>query len=306
VSTPYPPSGEPERRDESAQRPDEAGSQDTGSTPLPSYGQQPGYAEQPPVYGEQPPAYGQQPPAAYGQQPPAAYGQQPPPAYGQQPPPAYGQQPPPAYGGQQLPAYGQQPPAYEQQPPAYGQPWGGGVPQAQPWDNSAYGVPAAGALPKEAYASWGQRVAGYLIDYGVFIVAGLIAGVIIAIGLTRSSSSYDPATGAVSDVDPLVIIGYLLLILIGIVQLGFTIWNRWIRAGRTGMSIGKEKTNTRLVGADTGTPIGAGKAFLRDLVRGLLGYVPLVPLIDALFPLWDDKRQTLTDKIMSTVVLKNQ
>ncbi len=72
------------------------------------------------------------------------------------------------------------------------------------------------------------------------------------------------------------------------------------------MSIGKEKTNTKLVGVETGTPIGAGKAFLRDVVRGLLGYVPLVPLIDVLFPLWDDKRQTLTDKIMSTVVLKNQ
>jgi len=294
VSSPYPPSGEPERADESAQVPDEPGSHDSGQSQLPSYGQQPGYAEQPP-------AYGQQPPPAYGQQPPQ-------PGYGQQPPPAYGQEQPPAYGGQQLSAYGQQPPAYEQQPSAYGQqPWsGGGVPQAQPWDNSAYGAPAAGSLPKEAYASWGQRVAAYLIDYGVFFVAGIVAMIIIFVGLSRSSSSYDPATGTLSDVDPLVAIGYLLLILTGIVQLGFTIWNRWIRAGRTGMSIGKEKTNTKLVGADTGTPIGGGKAFLRDLVRGLLGYVPIVPLIDVLFPLWDDKRQTLTDKIMSTVVVKNQ
>ena len=46
--------------------------------------------------------------------------------------------------------------------------------------------------------------------------------------------------------------------------------------------------------------------FVRDVTTSvfLLGYVPIVPLVDLLFPLWDDKRQTLTDKIMSTVVVR--
>ena len=306
MSTPYPPSGDRDRRDESGQNPDqsagddqqqgqpysavqEGSGQDGGQSPLPTYGQQPGHGEQQP--GAQQPGYGQQPPA-YGQEQPPAYGQEQQPAYGQQQPPAYGQQPP-AYGQEQQPAYGQQLPGYA-------------LPQAQPWDNSAYGVPAAGALPKESYASWGQRVGAYLIDYGIFIIASIIATIIVIVGLARSSSTLESTSSTAADVDPLVGIGYLLLLLIGLAQLGFTIWNRWVRAGRTGMSIGKEKMGIKLVGVESAAPIGGGKAFLRDFVRGLLGYVPLVPLIDLLFPLWDDKRQTLTDKIMSTVVVKNQ
>jgi uncharacterized RDD family membrane protein YckC len=334
VSTAYPPPGEPTPQDDHGRdvppdeptRPDQeqpysavqegAGSQDreeSGATQLPSYGQQPGYGEQPsyeqpgsqppPPYGQPPPAYGE-PPPAYGEQPPA-YGEQPP-AYGEQPP-AYGQQQPPPTYGQPPPAYGEQLPAYGQQPAAYGeQPWSG-APVAQPWDNSAYGTPMAGALPKEAYASWGQRVGAYLIDFGIFFVLAIIAGIVIAVGASRSSSSYDPATSATAThFDPLVGIGYLLLILVVLAQLAFTIWNRWVRAGRTGMSIGKERMGIKLVGVESGAPIGGGKAFLRDFVRGLIGYVPIVPLVDLLFPLWDDKRQTLTDKIMSTVVVKNR
>jgi uncharacterized RDD family membrane protein YckC len=256
---------------------DPASPDDPRANPAPEETDRPAQEQSQPGYGEQSPAYGQQPPPSYGQPPPP---------------------PPPPYAQQQLPAYGQ---------PAYGeQPWAG-APQAQPWDNSAYGAPVAGALPKEAYASWGQRVGAYLIDFGAFLVLSIIAGIILAIGLGRSSASYDPATTATAaDVDPLVWVGYGLLILIAIVQLAFTIWNRWIRAGRTGMSIGKERMNIRLVGAESGAPIGGGKAFLRDFVRGLLGYVPIVPIVDLLFPLWDDRRQTLTDKIMSTVVVKNQ
>ena len=50
----------------------------------------------------------------------------------------------------------------------------------------------------------------------------------------------------------------------------------------------------------TGQPIGFGMSIVRQLahfVDGLLFY------IGYLFPLWDAKRQTLADKIMSTVVL---
>ena len=285
----------PTARDESGQEvpADEAGQQDQqysavqeGSGPdggqpaqLPSYGQT--------AAGEQPPATGSsRPPTASSHRPRAA---------------ATGLRAAAAT------AYGQQPPAYGQQPPAYGeQPWGG-VPQAQPWDNSAYGTAAAGALPKEAYASWGQRVGAYLIDYGVFIVGLHHRGhhsrhrACQFVDLARSGDR-QPRPSSIRSPSSVTCCSSSS----GSRQLAFTIWNRWIRAGRTGMSIGKERMGIKLVGVESGAPIGGGKAFLRDLVRGLLGYVPLVPLIDLLFPLWDDKRQTLTDKILSTVVVKNQ
>jgi uncharacterized protein DUF2752/RDD family protein len=56
----------------------------------------------------------------------------------------------------------------------------------------------------------------------------------------------------------------------------------------------------RLVGDKTGEPVGAGLAFARDichLVDSVICYVGW------LFPLWDAKRQTIADKIVSTVVL---
>ena len=56
----------------------------------------------------------------------------------------------------------------------------------------------------------------------------------------------------------------------------------------------------KLVKESTGQPIGMGLAFVRDIahiVDSIICYVGW------LFPLWDTKRQTIADKIMSTVVL---
>ena len=81
--------------------------------------------------------------------------------------------------------------------------------------------------------------------------------------------------------------------------LGWTIYNRWIVAGRTGQSLGKRVTKIKLVSEPTGQPIGAVNAFLRDLVHILDG----IAYVGYLWPLWDDKRQTFADKIMRTVVV---
>ena len=53
------------------------------------------------------------------------------------------------------------------------------------------------------------------------------------------------------------------------------------------------------------------KRYLLVIVTGVLGLIPvvgslggLVTIIDLLFPLWDQKRQALHDKIGGTVVVK--
>ena len=54
---------------------------------------------------------------------------------------------------------------------------------------------------------------------------------------------------------------------------------------------------------ETGQPIGGAQGIVRyfahilDSITCLIGY---------LFPLWDEKRQTFADKVMKTVVLKDQ
>jgi hypothetical protein len=54
-----------------------------------------------------------------------------------------------------------------------------------------------------------------------------------------------------------------------------------------------------LVAEATGQPIGTGKAFLRDVCHIL---DTLACYVGWLFPIWDAKRQTLADKLMTTVV----
>ncbi len=54
-----------------------------------------------------------------------------------------------------------------------------------------------------------------------------------------------------------------------------------------------------LVGEADQRPIGAGRAIGRYFAHIIDG---LICFVGFLFPLWDPKRQTLADKIMSTVV----
>jgi uncharacterized RDD family membrane protein YckC len=91
------------------------------------------------------------------------------------------------------------------------------------------------------------------------------------------------------------------LILMGVVtSLAFFVWNQCIRQGRTGASLGKSVLALRLVNANM-EPIGGGLAF----ARYLLNIVNAIPCyLGYLWPLWDAKRQTFADKIMSTYVIK--
>jgi hypothetical protein len=56
----------------------------------------------------------------------------------------------------------------------------------------------------------------------------------------------------------------------------------------------------RLVGGSTGEPVGAVMSFVRQLAH----YVnSLACYLGWFWPLWDARRQTLSDKIMGTVVV---
>jgi len=179
-------------------------------------------------------------------------------------------QPGPGNYGDQQPGYGQQ--NYGQPSQPYGQPPAGY--ETGPVMGGGYGY---GAPP---YASWITRVGAYLVD-------ALPTWVLIGIGAAlRGHGGAGAAIG---------LIFYL-------ASPGWVGYNRWYRAGTTGQSLGKSATNVRLINEQTGRPIGGGMAFVRDLchlVDAIICYVGF------LFPLWDAKRQTLADKIVSTVVVKN-
>ncbi len=128
------------------------------------------------------------------------------------------------------------------------------------------------------YASWGTRVVAYVVD-ALVTLPFVLPAVLIE---QRVGLNWIAVT----------------LMLLGTVLHGY---NRWFRAGRTGQSWGRQLVGARLVGAATGRPIGAPKAFLRDLAHIL---DDLILYIGYLFPLWTKKRQSIADMVMRTVVVR--
>lgn len=148
----------------------------------------------------------------------------------------------------------------------------------------------------QAYTPWFDRVMAFVIDQvPIAVVVGigyaLMFGVLIA--ASESSSDGEITTGAGVAV-------IILMILLSIVPIAYGLWNFGYRQGTTGQSIGKKFMKFKVVSEQTGQPIG----FLMSLVRQIAHIVDgLICYIGYLFPLWDPKRQTLADKIMSTVCL---
>jgi len=73
------------------------------------------------------------------------------------------------------------------------------------------------------------------------------------------------------------------------------------QVGQYGQSPGMRMVGLKCISQTTGRPIGAGAGVLRwlaHIVDSIICY------IGWLFPLWDKNRQTIGDKIMSTVVIR--
>lgn len=145
---------------------------------------------------------------------------------------------------------------------------------ARPQPPARYGFPL--------FATYGQRVGGFLIDIG--IPGGLLAVVLIAALATRD----------------VVVIG-LVYPGAALVGLAFLIWNSGYRQGRSGQSLGKSVLGTRLISVRSGEPVGFGRAFGRQVAH-LIDAIPLG--VGYLWPLWDEQRQTFADKMCSTLVVQ--
>ncbi len=212
-----------------------------------------------------------------------------PPEYptGGYPPP--GGFPPPPPGGFPPPPPPPPPPGYPPPPTAFG-----GYAPPPP-------VNVIGQLPQSAYTSWFTRVLAYLIDMiPVFLVQG------IAIGISLSAMdcvSSDLDYGASVECSGTSTLGSLATGLAGLLTFAYAIWNFGYRQGTTGSSIGKSVMKFKVVSERTGQPIGFGMSVVRQLAHVVDA---IICYIGYLFPLWDAKRQTLADKIISTVCLPTE
>ena len=90
----------------------------------------------------------------------------------------------------------------------------------------------------------------------------------------------------------------LLLALAGIV--GVVFYHVYF-IGTRGQTIGKRAAGVSVLDINTGQPIGYGRALGRILMSVVSGWVCYLGF---LWMLWDDKKQTWHDKVVSTVVVK--
>jgi uncharacterized RDD family membrane protein YckC len=179
----------------------------------------------------------------------------------------------PGFGGQ---------PGYPPGPPGYGGPLGP--------------APVGYAIPlRTDYASWGKRVGAMLIDQFPSYIGLIIFSIgygfwIASIARSSAGSTVNLSGGAV---------WFLIGTLIMLIGMAWNIYNRWIIGGRTGQSLGKRVTHIKLIGEPSNAPIGPMNAFIRDILHVLDGF----GYVGYLWPLWDDKKQTFSDKIMRTIVV---
>lgn len=209
-----------------------------------------------------------------------------------QPPPA------PGYGHGYAPGPNAYPGAghgnpYPSGPSGYPQPYSPQYPPAPPspqWNYGNYGPPP-GPDPTR-YTPWLDRVLAYVIDQIPVVVIFFGGYLVIGVGgvLATQDSSGEPSGAAVV----VILLGFFALFA---VIIGYWFWNFGYRQGRTGQSIGKKVLKFKVISERTGQPIGFGASVLRQIAHILDGFF----YIGYLMPLWDGKRQTIADKMLTTV-----
>jgi uncharacterized RDD family membrane protein YckC len=146
------------------------------------------------------------------------------------------------------------------------------------------------------YATWANRVLGYLID--TLLVAPVMLILYFAlsgvIGLMAGVAGRNTG-GAFC---------CFFIVLFPLATLAVGLYNRVYLIASRGYSIGQGVVKIKVVDAN-GALLTQGTALIRLLAQAAIGFVPLLPLLDLLWPLWDDRRQTLHDKAVGCYVINN-
>lgn len=191
-------------------------------------------------------------------------------------------------------------PTEELRTPATASPPIGG-PYAPPTIYGQTAVAPTAYVPTLPYAEWGDRAFAALIDGAItFGILILLTFICVALGAVGAG------IGGSDSAAPIVI--FLFGIFISALSIfGFGLYNKIYLVSKRGASIGQNIQHLKVVDA-TGRIPPVGPLSLRLLVQVGLFMVPgvngLLVLLDLLFPLWDEKKQTIHDKAASTYVIK--
>jgi uncharacterized RDD family membrane protein YckC len=159
--------------------------------------------------------------------------------------------------------------------------------------------PVAPPYPAMPVAQWPDRALGYIIDSlivlvvmaGIYAVAGgLFAGTVASFGKHGNPEAFQGMCCMI------MLVSFLASLLVGFINRAYLVSTR-------GYSVGQGVMKLKVVDAN-GNLLKLSTAFFRLLVQIGLGFVPLGSVLDLLWPLWDDRRQTLHDKVVGSFVIK--
>jgi uncharacterized RDD family membrane protein YckC len=151
--------------------------------------------------------------------------------------------------------------------------------------------------PGVTYASWWIRGAAFVVDvvalFAVLVPAGAIGG-----GLATAFE--DPVTEA-----PPVWV-FVVIVLLFVAGLGVWLWMFCWQAGSIGQTWGKRVVGIHLVSERTLRPPGGWIGVARYALRSAIGNATCgaYSVVTMLWPLWDERNQTLDDKMINTVVVR--
>jgi uncharacterized RDD family membrane protein YckC len=141
-------------------------------------------------------------------------------------------------------------------------------------------------------ASWGRRLAALVVDNLIVLIPAALA-LVLAFAIGDASEDGD----TLGDIG---LIAFVLCVFI-VPPIYFT----YLIGREQGQTIGKRLLGIRVIDDATGGPIGYGRAFGRWLLVFVLGLVcGFLNILDGLWPLWDDRRQTWHDKAVRSVVVR--
>ena len=150
-------------------------------------------------------------------------------------------------------------------------------------------------------AGYGKRVLGAIIDFLIVAVIYGVPTVVFFIGLVSAGNASDKG-------EPTTTAANMMMILGGVGGLAALVWAIWLfgyRQGVTSTTPGKRAAGTRLTRIGTGEAPGGGIGVGRILVPWLISSATagVYVIIDYLWPLWDDHKQRVSDKLFKTQVV---
>jgi uncharacterized RDD family membrane protein YckC len=136
-------------------------------------------------------------------------------------------------------------------------------------------------------AEWWQRLVAIIIDS---IIIGCVS---FPFGTFKRGTNADGTSASFS-------LGggkFFVTLILGLLYYG-------LMNGLLGKTLGKMALGIKVVQKGGTEVIGVGKGFIRALVSQLLGYTCIGGILNGLWPLWDKDRQSLSDKVVGSQVVK--